>query len=889
MNLNDLPASELARIDAVCLDYESRLRLGELPSLEELVSRHGGVYAELLRTELELVRDELAGLGAASQSRSVSDRSDSDDSAETVSSPTAVAEVGRTRLPLPGTRIGPYEISRELGRGGMGVVFAAVDTRLDRPVAIKMLAVEISQRHDLTARFQREARAVAALSHPNIVELFDVGTFGELPYAVMEFLDGEALSQRLARGPMEAREVRQIGAQIADALATAHEAKVIHRDLKPQNVMLVPRRSTEFRKLQTTAGVGVRSDGGEIVKLFDFGLSRAPDFDVSAEETGNGLVMGTPGYMSPEQVRGETVTPAADLFSLGCILFEAFYGHRAFDGRTNSARFSATLHHDPQPDPLRRNEDVPLADLIQTCLDKDEKGRPQSAAEVATQLRSGFGDASNEAADAAGAKRLNRRIWLAAGAGGIAGLLIVPTILRRQNGELTRIRSLGVLAFLDKSADAEEPVNSAAPIGDRDLQRGEQLGAMLVHELTRLSEVKVPRFRPLTAESPQEFRELGQLLEVDALLTGSMRTVPRGSTSFLELNLEIVSSKTGNQLWGKTLHADSAENLLQLSSLASEVADVIGQRLTSSAEEEAPLSVESFNCLVSGGTRSDPDSRVGLETALSCFRKAHAADRTFAAPLAGIALTSMTLAAQSETEESVDLLRQARESAEEALELDATSLEARLTLAMLDWQSLGRFQRAEQSFQDLTMSHPNHWQLRHQHGLFLLATHRWDEAMRSLREAWQLHPLSMSVKVDHARAHWFGGNAERAIQDATRLQDRYDSILARGLLVDILEQQQRYDLAAELDDELKDSGELSKEQYLSLRRDRLADLPYGPFGPALNEAIWKTRTPAGLDDLTLADLTDPMLPMLPLLLSNHPGFIEARELPRAKEFLPEIS
>jgi hypothetical protein len=147
----------------------------------------------------------------------------------------------------------------------------------------------------------------------------------------------------------------------------------------------------------------------------------------------------------------------------------------------------------------------------------------------------------------------------------------------------------------------------------------------------------------------------------------------------------------------------------------------------------------------------------------------------------------------------------------------------------------------------------------------------------------------MSVKVDHARAHWFGGQAERAIQDATRLQDRYDSILARGLLVDIFEQHQRYDLAAELDQELKGSGDLSRDQYLSARRDRLADLPYGPFGPTLNEAIWKARTPAGLDDLTLADLTDPTLPMLPLLLSNHPGFVEARQLPRAKEILPDIS
>ena len=237
MSLQDLPASELARIDAICLDYESALRRGESPMIDDLVARHGGSNHEILRHELEMVRDELAGASRLPFGQSTYEVAKV---GETIAAGPLSTRGARMQLPSPGTRIGPYVISSELGRGGMGVVFAAVDTRLDRRVAIKVLAVEIAKRGDLRERFEREARAVAAISHPNIVELFDVGHVDGLPYAVMEFLDGEPLEAILASGPLEPQEVRRIGAQIADALAKAHESKVIHRDLKPQNVMLVP-------------------------------------------------------------------------------------------------------------------------------------------------------------------------------------------------------------------------------------------------------------------------------------------------------------------------------------------------------------------------------------------------------------------------------------------------------------------------------------------------------------------------------------------------------------------------------------------------------------------------------------------------------------------------
>jgi serine/threonine protein kinase/tetratricopeptide (TPR) repeat protein len=887
MSLDELSASELSRIDAICLQYETNLRNGQKPDISEIVARQGGQNAEVLRHELELVFEELENSPADPPETEVG---------------SGGKYFGPAALPSAGVKIGRYVVEDMLGRGGMGVVFKAFDELLDRTVAIKMLAVEIAKRRDLTERFEREARAVAAISHPNIVELFDVGASDGLPYAVMEYLDGELLDARLKRGAMDAGEVRRIGAQIADALATAHEANVVHRDLKPHNIMLV-RRSGGEAGGSASASEETETEGAAstIAKLFDFGLSRVPSRGLgeSADESGDGIILGTPGYMAPEQTRGEVVTPAADIFSLGCVLYEAFYGKRAFAGRTKASLFAATLYDDPQPDPIRRRDDVDLADLIQSCLQKDAKERPQSAASIAKRLRH-RGPVHNpimrQAESGYSHGQVTRRRLLELVGGGMAGAAFGAIFTNGAANELTQIDSIAVLSFMDDSPGTHSSANpmpdgvvsmTPPPVGDMQLRRGEQLAALLVHELTRLSEVKVPRFRPFVAETPGEFREIGATLEVDALVSGNMRTVKQGSKEFLELDIQIVSAKTGNELWGKRIQTDSGDNLLEQSKLATEIASVIGHRLTSTAAEVAPPSVESFHCLVDGKTRSDPDSLRGLEMALMCFQKAHDIDRRFADAIAGISLTSITLAAQTGTEKSVELIRQARESSAEALQLDPKSIDARLAAAMLDWQTVGRYQQADRAFQELVMIAPNNWQVRHQYGLLQLATGRTLDALRSLREASQLNPLSVSVKVDLARAQWYRGNQERAIQDALRIRDRYDdSLLAKGILVDLYEHQARYADAAAEHQSFELPPAATANEYFQERRLRLEELPYGPFGDAVNQAILQTRSAEGIDDLALAELTDPMPPMLTLVLAAHPSFGPVRLLPRAKEILP---
>ncbi len=275
----------------------------------------------------------------------------------------------------PGTRLGPYEIIAPLGAGGMGEVYRAKDTRLDRDVAIKVLPAHLSSNPEIRARFTREAKTVSSLNHPHICTLFDVGREGDTDYLVMELIEGETLAQRLAKGPLPLPDVLRLGAQIAAALDRAHRAGVLHRDLKPGNVML------------TKSGA----------KLMDFGLARATSLGAASDLTSSptmaapltaeGTILGTFQYMAPEQLEGGESDARADLWSLGCVLYEMATGKRAFEGKTQASLISAIMKDAPTPlaglaplAPSRFNR------VVMQCLAKDPDERWQSARDVAHEL-----------------------------------------------------------------------------------------------------------------------------------------------------------------------------------------------------------------------------------------------------------------------------------------------------------------------------------------------------------------------------------------------------------------------------------------------------------------------------------------------------------------------
>ncbi|HTM58043.1 MAG TPA: protein kinase [Candidatus Udaeobacter sp.] len=285
-------------------------------------------------------------------------------------------------MPLaPATRLGPYEIVALLGAGGMGEVYRARDTRLGREVAIKVLPAHLNGRPELRARFEREARAISALNHPNICSLFDIGRDGEVDYLVMELLQGETLQQRLARGRLTISEALRLGAEIGDALDRAHRAGIVHRDLKPGNVIL------------TKSGAKLLDFGLATLELPDGGILSEDGRTLSMSLTESGVILGTVGYLAPEQVRGLKADPRSDLFALGAILFEAVSGRRAFQGDTPVATLYAILNEDPPPLTSLEPRVPPALDrAIRVCLARDPDERWQSAADLARELRWIAGD-----------------------------------------------------------------------------------------------------------------------------------------------------------------------------------------------------------------------------------------------------------------------------------------------------------------------------------------------------------------------------------------------------------------------------------------------------------------------------------------------------------------
>lgn len=275
---------------------------------------------------------------------------------------------------MPPAAIGPYRIERELGRGGMGEVYLACDTRLDRQVAIKALPAHLAQDQDRLARFQREAKVLASLNHPGIGAIYGLEEAGGHQYLILEFIGGETLADRLSKGPISVDEVLPLAKQIAEALEAAHEKGVIHRDLKPGNVMVTP-------------------DG--VVKVLDFGLARTADGSASTTSapaaadsptvtsparfahspTIPGVIMGTAGYMSPEQARGKPVDKRSDIFSFGCVLFEMLTGAGPFPGESVTDSLGAILHREPQWNLIPPRTPGRIKELVRDCLAKDRRSR----------------------------------------------------------------------------------------------------------------------------------------------------------------------------------------------------------------------------------------------------------------------------------------------------------------------------------------------------------------------------------------------------------------------------------------------------------------------------------------------------------------------------------
>jgi eukaryotic-like serine/threonine-protein kinase len=338
-----------------------------------------------------------------------------------------------------GTKLGPYEIGAPLGAGGMGEVYRARDTRLERTVAIKILPAHLSSNTDAKQRFEREARVISSVNHPNICHLYDIGSQDGVDFLVMEFLEGETLADRLRKGPLPPEQLLKYGIEICEGLERAHRSGVTHRDLKPGNIML------------TKPGA----------KLMDFGLAKAAEEanppssgltativsgKLSQPLTAQGTVVGTFQYISPEQLEGKEADARSDIFALGAVLYEMATGKRAFEGKTTASVIAAVLEREPVPiSAVQPASPVALDRVVKTCLAKDPDERFQTVHDLKLQLKwiaESGSQASTTIAPAVWKRKIPR--WTLAVAGltfGMGAGIFAAAYLHRPGPNVQEVRS----------------------------------------------------------------------------------------------------------------------------------------------------------------------------------------------------------------------------------------------------------------------------------------------------------------------------------------------------------------------------------------------------------------------------------------------------------------
>ena len=639
-------------------------------------------------------------------------------------------------MPLAaGARLGPYEVSGSIGAGGMGEVYRARDPRLGRDVAIKVLPPHLASDPDSLARFEREARAVASLSHPNILAIYDVGSDGGLTYAVMELLEGETLRSRLDRGALPWRDAAEIAAEIADGLATAHAKGIVHRDLKPENIFLT-------------------TDGRP--KVLDFGLALhsltgpAETETIPATRTVAGNIMGTVGYMSPEQVRGQTAGAPSDMFSFGCVLYEMVAGQRAFARETAAQTMTAILE---QPPPPFANTNAPpppaLERVIGRCLEKDPGARMHSARDLAVTLRNiARGSNGTGAVPSRSRSRLGRKSILRAALLVPVAAALFTFYYRSPSGSPN---SIAILPFTNAS-------------GNPDLEYlSDGITEGLINSLAQAPKLNVMSRNAVFRYKGREIdaRDAGRELEVAAVLSG--RVVQRGDN--LSITADLIDVETNHQLWGDRFEGTTRDILSVQERISTAISQKLQLQLTSQQKERIAKhyteNTEAYQLYLRGRYYWNKKNADGFYKGIEYFQKAIDLDPDFAPAYAAIAacytnLANYNFALIAPREAWI----RAKTAATRAIQIDDTLAAGHAALAIVtyqwewDWPGAEReFQRAialdpgSASTYEPTPSSTLHW-----YSHFLMTMRRTQESFQTGRHALDLEPLDLA---NNAHQGWY--------------------------------------------------------------------------------------------------------------------------------------
>ena len=695
------------------------------------------------------------------------------------------------------TTLSHYRIVSKIGGGGMGEVYLAQDTKLERKVALKILPAELAANQDRMRRFVQEAKAAAALNHPNIAHIYEIGESDGVNFIAMEYIEGATLRDKIHGDRTELGKLLRFLQHAAEGLARAHAAGIVHRDLKPDNIM-------------------VTRDGH--AKIVDFGLAklierhRIPDgesgeaaTEVMPQHSTPGTVMGTVGYMSPEQAQGKTneIDQRSDIVSFCCILFEAVTGHKAFDGKDAIDSLNKIIREPVAPiSDFRPGLPNHLQRIVRRCLAKDPEGRYQTIKDVSIELRdlrhelAAEGDlditvtpptvsntasetrTSEAARQTAGDSTNGMQSSLAPGASSAeyivsrfkehkSGVVIALLILVGAavgfgvylNAQTTRttIESIAVMPFVNESGNAEVEYLS------------DGMTETLIKSLSQLPNLAVKSRSTVFYYKGKEAspKKIGEELSVQAVLLG--RVVQRGED--LKVNLELVNTKTQDVIWSEQY----ARKPSDLVSLQREIAKDVSTKLKSklSGVDEAKVTntstanPEAYQAYLKGRYYWNRRTAENIKKAIEQFKAATDRDPNYALAYAGLAdcyaiLHEYAGAPTSET------APQAKAYAERALAIDAQLAEPHATLGSVN-ENLWHWEDAEKEFKRAIELNPNYPTAYHWYSIFLKDFGRNDEAAATIKRAQQLDPLSSVIAVNISRLYQLQNNHTASIENSLKI------------------------------------------------------------------------------------------------------------------------
>ena len=687
------------------------------------------------------------------------------------------------------TTVSHYRIVEKIGAGGMGEVYLAEDTKLDRKVALKILPPEFAEDKDRMSRFVREAKSASALNHPNIVTIYEIGEADGTHYIATEFIEGETLHSRLQSKNLSLKSALDIAVQISSALQAAHSANIIHRDVKPDNVM-------------------IRSDG--VVKILDFGIAKlsevllpqGSELNIDGEaataikppSTNPGMIIGTANYMSPEQAKGKEIDARSDIFSFGIVLYEMLSAKRAFGGETPLEIISSILKDEPEPirqlSPALPRE---IERIVNKTLRKDRDERYQTARDLLTDLK----DAKQELEFQDKLERTaapNREE-------SVTQMMTAPSTVEPQPATssteyitrevkkhkrgvalgsivLIALLGVGVWFFFLRSSRGTAPIDSIAilPFVDENGDPGSEylsdgLTESIINSLAQLPSLRVsPRSTVFQYKGKDtDPLKIGHDLGVRAVVTGRLRQ--HGDN--LMVSAELLDVSDSKQVWGQQYNRKLADALAVQQEISREITDRL--RLKLSGAEQRQLTrrdasnPEAYQYYLRGRYYWNRRTGGGLKKAIEQFQQAVDKDPTYALAYVGLA-DCYSLLEQYAGTPSSEALPKARAAADRALQIDDSLAEAHTSLGYVEWYSW-QFGEAEKEYKRAIELNPNYPTAHHWYGVYLLSIGRTNEAMAEIKRAQQLDPLSPIIAINVGLLYLLKGDLSAATEEYKKVLD----------------------------------------------------------------------------------------------------------------------